>query len=57
MLETTVPSFPSYNCSEHFRKFIFLVMTAYGNFTFSWILTVKKSFLCALIQLTNQIAN
>ena len=29
------------------------VMTASENFTFNWILTVKTSFLCLLIQLIN----
>ena len=34
------------------RVFI-LVMTAFRNFTFNWILTMKTPLWCLLIQLTN----
>ena len=32
-----------------------LVMSACGNFTFNWILTVKTSLLCLPIRLTNSL--
>ena len=56
MSEAAVTSFPSYSFSEHFRKYPWKI-TACGNFTFNWILTLKTSLLCLLIQLTNYFAD
>ena len=57
MLEATISSFPSFSCFEHFREYrwrvFILIMTACGDFTYDWILTVETSLLCLLIQLTN----
>ena len=57
MLEAAVPSSPSYSYSDIFGmtsgSVLILAMTACGNFTFNWVLTVKTSLFYLLVQLTN----
>ena len=57
MSEGAVLSFPSYRYSDIFGmnggSARILVMTACGNATFTWVLTVKTSLFYLLIQLTN----
>ena len=56
MSEAAVPSFSVLNIFGNTGgRALILVMTACRNFTSNWILTVKTSLLCLLIQLTNNL--
>ena len=61
MSEGAVLSFPSYRYSDIFGmtggSALILVMTACGNVTFTWVVTVKTSLFYLLIQLTNSFAD